>query len=310
LIFFQNQYLFYGLIIFFLAKSDRIKLLSLFYFLTYFYSSVPKLTSEAWVLGLLPIPFIPLSISPIATNLVILSQILFPFFIFYGNRYLRLTSIILFELFHFYTSAMVRIQYSFFWTVVPFVYLLFFENRELPEKGMFKRNTLVTLVLVVFTILSLARLLIPGQDQFTKEGSSYGLNMFNISQSLFVKYDDSSMNFISTSTRPTNFYEVLTEVKNNCVDEKERRLEIWIQTTYELRKVVDQKNYCKLSYNAWSHNDWISEGIYVEQDLSKLNKTQLFLQENSEYLYFGYLLLFGFMSLLTIYKIFFENKGK
>lgn len=306
----QDNYLFWVLLIFLLAKKDRIQLLIIFYFLSYFYSSIPKFTSEFWLLGIFDLSYINYTLSPFFTNLIILSQIIMPFFLLFGKRYMRTLVLIFFEIFHLYTVTLPGVKYTFFWIVVPMLFLLFYEYFEKPKLKDLKDNKLVFATLMLFSFLSLFRLVIPGDDSITKEGSSYGINLFNTVYKTTAKYEDADMKkVIDENIKISNYFEYLQKIQQNCIDDKQRSLNISLTSVYNYYKVVSEINYCKLTYNPWWHNNWIGK-MYYEEDLSKLNKTQLFFYNIKKELELGYYVLFIFMGILIIKKFFFEPESK
>lgn len=312
----QEHYLFYAFLIFLFARHSRIQVLAVFYFLTYFLSTFPKYTSEFWTLGLVISPFIPSYLTPIASNIVILSQLILPFFLLFGKKKYRIFALIFFEIFHLYSVNIATVNYIFFWIILPIIYVLYYDGYEKPETKIFRKNSLVVVIIAIFIFLSLYRLVIPGNDALTKEGSSYSMNMFSAFYKQDIEYQDKNMQiskFFPTQDRYGiyfyDFYGLLSYIqKQNCIDEKPRSLKVNLYTTYNSYEMVNEVNYCNLQYNPWRHNEWIGKNIVYNEDLNKLNKMQLFFYNIKEELVFFYTTLFIFMSALTISKFFKEKE--
>ena len=303
----QHHYLFYVLLIIFFARHSRIQLLIVFYALTYFFSSIPKFTSDTWLLGFVKAPYIPIVLLPFGTIFVILVQLILPYFLLFGSRYIRISAAIFFEAFHIYLAAIGSVGYSFFWITVPMIYILFCEYYERPSADTFRGNSLTTSVFVLFCFLSLVRLIIPGDDQYTMEGSGYALNMFNTATVDVIDYQD-KLGKNSTSTLfLTGYSGLLQDLQKNCIDERERSLRIDRVSAYDKYEVVNENNYCKLTYKPFWHNDWINPRL-VYQDMSKLNAVQQFILEYKDFIHLSYLTIFILLSFLIISKLFSNNK--
>jgi hypothetical protein len=82
--------------------------------------------SDMWFLGTIDLPYIDNFFTPILTNATILVQMICSYFLLFGKKYQRIFSLILFEAFHIYSTTIAIVKYSFFWTILPFLYILFY----------------------------------------------------------------------------------------------------------------------------------------------------------------------------------------
>jgi hypothetical protein len=299
----QDQYLFYACLIFYLAREKRVQLLIFFYALTYLYSSIPKFTSEYWILGLIPLPYFNELLAAPASNVVTFLQIILPTFILFGNRYFRYASVILLESFHFYSMTISNVGFSFYWVTIPFIYLLFAEYFERIELETFRKNIVATFVLLVFTGLSFVRLVIPGSDMYTTEGSGYALNMFNTYHTRL----DISGDIDPNVNREEHYYiyPILQRVRGICKDGKAHRLSITFGSIYNKALIVDEPDLCKLEYKPFWRNAWIHDPpIAYSENLNLLNETQKLFKYYYNEVQMFYFYVFTVNCLFILYKLF------
>ncbi len=166
---------------------------------------------------------------------------------------------------------------------------------------MFQKNIAVNIVLLIFCFLSLVRLLIPGDDQVTMEGSGYALNMFNTSYFVKFEYQNSDMKETKGSF-PMSYSALLHDIQKNCIDDRPRYLHLSLISQYNIYEVINESDYCKLEYKPFSHNEWIGRDLKYGEDLDKLNSSQRLFHSIQTELKFVYSFLFFFMTILTISK--------
>lgn len=144
---------------------------------------------------------------------VILLELFGPLFWFAANRKLRLMSVVLFTLFHFYGGFIVGFPYTIL--MVPLLYLLLWPSERplLSGYGLERRDAWTWLVLVGVFLLSLLPWLIESDVRLTAEGRYFSIsNMFDGNRSIRfeAKFRKDGTDYLLRVERPyskVGFYE-------------------------------------------------------------------------------------------------------
>jgi len=263
----------------FLPKKKYFLKLS-FVFL-YFLASTIKL-DEGWIFGnylrnlISGAPFFSNTVLPLATNLVILMQILGTWFLLSNNKYLQKIAFIYFLIFHFYSGIIVN--YTYVSISIPILLILFSKYEEFRILKI-NRTTLYGYLFLFFLLASqLIGIVIPGDQKITMEGNFYGLYMFEANHQCIanVRYfltdgkilESKKENHIANNR--CDVYRYFFNLKNKCkkqnVDKISWQFDHSINgNPYE--RIVDTENVCELDYKVFSHNDWIK----IENESTRLD---------------------------------------
>jgi hypothetical protein len=292
-----NMYYFYTALIVFFSRHSRRELLAIFLALTYLFPGYSKLISEHWVVGIIPMPYVPNYLLPIFTNLTIFTQLVFPFIFLFGRGLVKRFSVYLQEIYHVYSATLPTVGFNFLYYNCPLLIILFLDDKLKISIRNFKNNFPAIIIFVIFIFLSNVRIFVPYNDSLTKE-AIYGINVFASPYSENVEYLDANLrvqnsgmsvrefdpfdqlrqirNIPRLTSYFPNMYVLIDRIQQNCIDDKPRYLKIKMETFYSSYLVVDEKDYCKLDYKPFSHNKWIKESRPTFEDLTKLNNTQRF----------------------------------
>ncbi len=314
-----EQYLFYILFIFLLTPGYRFFYLQLFFILSYFLAAISKIGSDSWLFGYLHLYGVPTFFMPFATNTVILLQILTPLLLTSKIKEVRIFCLILLEIFHIYTITIIGI--GFFLITSPFVYILFYKSYiEMDFSKVYKSFFGLTIV-ILLVFFNIVRLVIPYEDQLTLEGSFIGFNMFHSRRGCEIIYTDKNMetkiisNKLFEDSKYCDPYPILMELQKSCnvptlnnINKdvhQERLLKITVHFSDYSHKLVDEKNYCKLEYKAFSHNQWINTvipEINPEKYNEKIGKMSEVLRNIKKEMQFFFFLIFIVVALILIFR--------
>jgi hypothetical protein len=255
------------LIVFAKNKEYFIKLLLvLFYFLA---SSIK--IHEGWILGnyfnsfLIGAPLIPQNLLPFFTNIVIFMQLVGCWFLLSNNKKIYYTTLSFFVFFQTYSGIIVN--YRYITLSIPILFIIYFEHKKFILKSINKETIFGYAFLLVLILGQLIGILIPGDQKKTLEGNYYGLYMFEANHQCKSKYKISYLNGTEKtkeeSYNTSNFrcdpYIFYRKIKNQCNDNISSIEWVFLHSIngHAYEKSVDEKNVCNLSYNAFSHNEWI-----------------------------------------------------
>lgn len=324
-----NMYFFYTALIIFFSRHSRRELLAIFLALSYLFPGYSKLISEHWVIGLIPMPYIPNSLLPIFTNLTTISQLIFPCIFLFGRGLLKKITVYIQELYHAYSATLPTVGFNFLYYNGPLLLILYLDDSLKINRNIFKKNIPGLAVILLFIFMSNVRIIVPFNDTITKE-AVYGINVFSNPYKTDVSFQDKNMNYVRVYSEKKEFdpYSQLRQIRNinlimntypnyfallshiqkeNCIDERPRHLMVKLETIYNSYEVIDEKDYCKLTYSPFSHNSWINpNGKYVE-DTSKLNSLQLYLHDNRESIELILTLIYFLVVIFLIYKFMEED---
>jgi hypothetical protein len=305
---FPDFYLFLILFAFLFIRGQRFLYLQLFFVLSYFLSSISKIGSDSWIVGSFDFPLLNNLITPIGTNIVILSQIFLCWYLISNNSLKRKIAFIFFELFHLYTCL--EIGYVFFMVTSPFIFILFYENfKEFKVGDLYK--SYLGIIFVFFLFLSnLIRLIIPGDDFLTFEGAYLGFNMFHHDFTCNIHFQNKDLKIENRSRDYSDCANgrILENLKKNCIDDQKRSLKIILTNKFESYQTVNQQNYCNLEYNIFSRNEWIKPELqYLNFENPEIGNLQKILISNKEEIKFFYYYCFFTVSLYVTYVVLFKR---
>lgn len=300
---FPNQLLFFIFTILLLGKSDRINLLRILFVEFYLLACISKLNNPAWILGYIEIPIFPKVLWPYLENLLILSQIVLPIFLLSSRKKIVFLLVLLLEIFHLYTVANVGIYFVVVTT--PIILLLFIESAVEYKTPKLKQNLFLYLVFFVIFILNILRLFIPGNDFFTKEGSSLGFNMFQDTYTCKVttiidsKTYQESMRALYRCDPYTTFY----NKKKLCDRASSVGLIQVNEDPFFRNEVINESNICNLEYKSFTKNSWIKENP-IPVNRENLSGAQHLILDNYENISIFYTTLWFFVMIISLFIIF------
>ncbi len=241
--------------------------------LFYFLSTAAKI-NDSWILGSYftalktGLPIFPDSTIPFWTNLVILMEMIFAWFLLGPNTKFRKLIFLFFVAFHLYSGILVGFRYPA--TVMPMLLILFgpWYKHTLPPTGL---KTLPGWILVGLLCLGQAwSHFIPGDERLTLEGNFYGLYMFEANHQCFstrtIYYKDETepqkgQRVSFTSRGRCDPYRYWFRFNKQC--EKETNIKR-IEWTFDhsinghpFYRIVDTPNICDLEYKPFTKNNWI-----------------------------------------------------
>ena len=264
----------------FFISINKVWSMRVAFLVLYFLSSTIKI-HEGWILGtyftslITGLPFFSGDWSIIATNIVIVSQIVAILIYFTKQKTLIFLASWSMLFFHLYSTILVGYRYPI--TSASLVIILFFikDNTEennlfLPIKKVFNfKNIVFIFFLIVLFYLQFISVFIKGDTKLTLEGNFYGLYMFEanhqcVSQ-VYDKKGDLLLKDFSYDARnrcdPKRYLQAIK--KDFCSLENKEKFG-GISWTFDhsingspFYRIVDEKSSCDLSYKPFSHNIWI-----------------------------------------------------
>jgi hypothetical protein len=319
----EYHYLFFVTLIFILVRKGRFEFLMIFYAIVYLFAGLSKMISIDWLIGHLTVPYLNTEYLFVLTILLTLFQLISPYFLLFGGKYTRYIAVLLSEAFHIFTSALPLVSYSFIVITLPFIYILFVEGYRHPNLYQYRRSFAGFFVIFWFSFISFVRILIPGNDYFTAEGSRYALNMFASKYKCVVEFQDRDMNLVDGLKKfgtgsmiftkfPGTFcspWETLYLAWSECVDERPRSLKITLYSKYFSHVMVDEKNLCNLQYKPFSKNSWVHDSTYDQAfNKSVMNPRELWFFERKDIFFNIYYVIFYMIAFLIIWNTFFKHK--
>lgn len=307
---YPEYYLFFIVSLFIFTPKHRFFFLQLFFLLSYVLSTISKIGSETWLLGLLELPLIPQVLMPFFTNSLIIVQLLVPVLLLSNNKKIRVGAFLLFEIFHLYSVSLAWV--TFFLVTSPLLFVLFYNNYEEMNFRKIYKSLGGFIIITVLIFFNLVRVFIPGNDYLTFEGSYLGFNMFQSKKGCQIEYRDKNLVVqkidygINSGNQICDPYNVLKNVKLNCpsssLSADGRYLKVIIHYPNKTYKLVDVKDYCQLEYKAFSHNEWIHP-VLMSDTTSLLNGPSKFFSNYKNLLQIVYSLMFTLIFIFFFFKI-------
>ena len=251
-----------------------------FYLVLFYFLSTTIKIHEGWILGTYfsalntGLPVFPDWSIAIMVNIVIVMQMVFAWFVFSKNTFLRNWAIFFFFIFHLYSGIIVGFRYPS--VVLPtlfILYIMFYKYQKFPVDKKSIVGWLIALLLIGIQFISV---IIPGDEKLTLEGNQYGLYMFEANHqciSTIKIYRNSGgkapevIENQSESARnrcdPYRYW--FTANKGICLNENTEKISWTFDHSINgepFLRIVDTKNICDLEYKAFDHNEWIK----IEKD--------------------------------------------
>ncbi len=253
-----------------LFARNKLYWLRVFFLILYFLSSTIKI-HEGWILGTYftslqtGLPLLGNYLTPVATNIVIISQILFAWFLFKPKKSLTFKlAFFYFLFFHLYSGILVEYRYMI--TSIPLLVILFWLPEEIPYKK--TKNIFPVLFFGVLLFLQSIAIRIPGDQKLTLEGNSYGMYMFEANHQCIATYtinhaNGSSFTEMKLSSDARNRcdpYEYVYNYKNRCNLDSVKSIIFTFDHSINggpFYRIVDSPNLCELTYTPFTRNLWI-----------------------------------------------------
>jgi hypothetical protein len=262
--------------VFLLYPAGR-NLLKLTFVFLYFLSSTIKI-HEGWILGTYfstlyyGLPLIPLTLIPVATNIVILSQMIGCWFLLHKNEKVATYFAYFFIAFHLYSTILVGYRYPI--TSLLSLLVLFLvkdgikkEERRDRDFSLAKKTLPLYLFFTLLFSGQMVAILIPGDQKLTLEGNNYGLYMFEANHQCVSRIKDgvsgqeSAQASYDSRNRCDPYLYLVSLQKKYCQGGVATSSLSW---TFDhsingepYKRIVDTKNLCALVYKPFTHNTWI-----------------------------------------------------
>lgn len=261
------------LIAVFLFAKNKLYWLRVFFLILYFLSSTIKI-HEGWILGTYftslqtGLPIFGNYLAPIATNIVIISQMVFSWFLFRPKKSILFTvGFFYFLLFHLYSGILVEYRYMI--TSIPLLVILFYLPESVPYTK--TKNVFPILFFTLLLLLQSVAIRIPGDQKLTLEGNEYGMYMFEANHQCIATYTINYTNGDSkTETRLNSDarsrcdpYQYVYGYKNRCSIPGVKDIQFTFDHSINgnpFYRIVDAPNLCTLTYKPFTHNPWIKSG--------------------------------------------------
>ena len=269
----SGNYDYYDLIIIFvfLLYPTRVDLLKLTFVVLYFLASTIKIHS-GWILGTYfsslyyGLPLVPNNLIPIATNIVILTQLVGCWFLLSTNKKISSYLIYFYIFFHLYSTILVGYRYPTTALLSLLVIFIIGETSKTPPDFTIKKKTIPFYIFLasLFVLQSIAYF-IPGDQKLTLEGNNYGIYMFeanhqcisyltpkNGPQQITSSYDSRSRcdPYVYMKRIQSNYCSTSTKGEINWVFDHSINGE-------GFKRIVSVENVCNLVYEPFTHNNWI-----------------------------------------------------
>ncbi|MFM2414457.1 MAG: hypothetical protein RI911_150 [Candidatus Parcubacteria bacterium] len=239
----------------------------------YFLSTATKI-HDAWVLGTYfsalstGLPFFPDWSLPLVTNQLIFMEMVGAWFLLSKRPWLQRSVAAYFIFFHLYSGILVEYRYPS--TVLPtliILFALFYRYQEPP----FNKKAVIGWVLVgIWYVAQVVPFLIEGDQKYTQEANKFGMYMFEsnhqcISTATYRTTDGATFSVVrknDSSRNRCNPFDYLQGIQHRCkhgfpqVETARWTFDHSINGRPFYRQ-VDEQDACTLTYNAWSHNEWI-----------------------------------------------------
>ena len=257
----------------FLFSTNKVTLLRLGAVLLYFFSGLLKLDG-GWLRGEYftalqeGLYFIPDLLIPLATNAVVVLEIVLVWFLFSKDKRIRYTVLALLGIFHAYSTLYVGFIYPA--VAFPIVLILFLAKEEtVSPRFIFKKNYIGAFVIISLFVIHAIPYTIEGDSRFTGEGNRFGMYMFEANYQCdshatfhFLGGEEQEERSVSEfANRRCDPYAHWFFFKERCAaDPKIERISWTFDVSVngsDFLRIVDEDNACALSYEPLSHNAWI-----------------------------------------------------
>ncbi|MEM9336689.1 MAG: hypothetical protein AAGA35_02440 [Patescibacteria group bacterium] len=268
---YQYYVFIFGFTLLFLQHKEFF--LKLFVVFFYFLSTVAK-THPGWIAGTyfstleLGLPLVPDALIPVATNVVIMMEMVGAWFLLSRNLLYQRLALFFFIFFHLYSSILVGWHYPSI--VLPMVLLLFGPLYRYTVPPIDRAAITGWLVAALLLCMQFIPVMIPGDEKLTLEGNKYGLYMFEAnhqcqSEVVVTYHNDSTLILNNDSNNaphrcdPYDYWFDITRQLcegDSLVKTVQWRFDHSINGEPFLR-IVDETNICEREYKPFSRNEWI-----------------------------------------------------
>ncbi|NBX86034.1 MAG: hypothetical protein EBQ80_02145 [Proteobacteria bacterium] len=237
--------------------------------LCYFLSTAAKI-GPTWILGSYftatthGLPLVPWGLEPLATNLVIVMEMLAAWLLFSRNWWLQRSVYAFFIWFHLYSGTLVGFHYP--TIVLPPLMILFYQLRTTPLQAPLSRGSLLGWAVIALMCLgqSIPKR-ISGNELLTMEGNFYGLYMFEANHQCIAQTIINGQivrNFYSTN--PRNRCDAYDHFFRNKTRYCNQPHPVALTLDHSINggpfyRIIDEPNICTLTYQPFSHNSWIKD---------------------------------------------------
>ena len=236
----------------------------------YFLSTATKI-HESWILGTYfspmatGIPIFPDSTIPIWTNLVIVMEMIFAWFLFSKYDKFRKLVFIFFVIFHLYSGILVGYHYQML-VLTPLVILFGLQYRPITAPIDWKSIPWCGLALTLLAIQMISHV-IPGYEKMTLEGNSYGLYMFEANHQCIGRvYDVEEQKVLHTHKSASarnrcDPYGLMKAAQHRfCRFDNNKKYAVSFDHSINggpFYRIVQETDLCALEYKPFSKNEWI-----------------------------------------------------
>lgn len=249
----------------------RHKLFFLRFVLVFFYflSTASKIY-PSWIIGeyfttmKTGLPIFPFGSEAIMTNIVIMMEMIFSWFLLSNNRILQRLVLIFFITFHLYSGILVGYRYPS--TVLPALIILFGPWFRFVPPPTGASSVFGWAFMGALTIAQLTPHLMPGDEKLTLEGNYFGLYMFEANHQCFATISEGDKVLqslrVSNARFRCNPYDMWFPAKHKYC--RPGSGPIKMQFTHSVngrpfREIVNEPDICQLSYSAFGRNSWIKD---------------------------------------------------
>lgn len=300
-----GNYDYYDLIIIttFLFISSKRHHLRLVFIILYFLASTIKI-GDGWILGTYftslqsGLPFIPDSLIPLSVNVVTIFQMVGSWFLLSKNEKVFNFARLFFIFFHLYSTTLVGFRYpvtSLFLTIILFGIEKEGRTTFQDLKLSYKHLGFYVFILLLF-VLQLTGPMIAGNQKITLEGNNYGLYMFEANHQCISSYtlytkDKTKKEYQFANAVARNRcdpYILMKRLQRRCLSDV-TKISWTLDSSIDggpLYRIVDTPDVCKLSFKAFTHNEWINitNPPYIAQVHKNIYDSGILLQSDENFI--------------------------
>jgi hypothetical protein len=256
-------------VFFFLFFKNKLSNLKFTVVFLYLIAGLVKLHA-AWIGGTyfssthLGLPLLSDSLIPIATNAVIVLELILIWFLLWKDH--RFGRWVFYSLvfFHLYSIFLVTVRYPL--QILPLFMILFHPDEQ---KRSHTKLSAPLLVLAFVLLANLFPFFVPGDHKLTFEGKALAMDMFDSNRQTLSKakivHQDGSIQEITVASdsavKRISPYSIFFQLKKKCVSDTTIDHIEWNMITSlngsPFYQLVDQPNACQLDWQPFAHNDWI-----------------------------------------------------
>jgi len=233
----------------------------------YVLSGLVKL-DEGWIAGSyfsalkLGLPLVSTEMIPLATNFVILMELVGAWLLLSERWAVRFYPFVFFVVFHLFSIVFVGLRYP----SLALPYLLILYGRKPSVRSAISPLAAVSLIFVIAA--NIYPFFRAGDHKVTYEGMTLAMNMFDANRQVISKektvYKDGTSREQGFETANAFArvvpYRQWFRIQNRCQDPAVERVEWTFDAAKNggpFRRWIEESNACALTYDAWKHNEWI-----------------------------------------------------